>query len=492
MLGKPFFGNSQSSSRGVEEPGFEPTRPPDQGLEDEYRNHDSRGIPQDTLLGQDDKSNIGLQAVQHVKNTASLEQRPKKPLRRALWEIRKFLLSKSKIETRIEADKEASRKMFALEEENRKLREEVGYLRIRNRNQAEEIVLLTEDTIPGTFDTIPSGRYFEKPLTRDSSPMITDFNTSPPVVESENAIEDKNTKRETIMHRFGKSVKGMVEAYDTLPTSGKVAISAGLIGVGMFGVATGSGAVVAASWAGKVAVRGMGSYLAGRTAEKLLRARKMRKVLPGSQLSKQDEKNLKRAKYGVVVAAFLAGSVGDIKEYIPDSVAEHFTNMFSGNSPVNTVSHSGLPATNIDTSAYDFLPAADNVPSSYQVDLTPQSGPPEIVSFQTDTVAKHISVVTPTNSTLTNILLNEGLPEMLSSDELAKLTAQGKQNLIGNITKYLTQEQLRAIGVTSMNADILKEGEIIDIKKLAEIAKGMTVNFNGEKVSLFERALKIS
>jgi hypothetical protein len=96
-----------------------------------------------------------------------------------------------------------------------------------------------------------------------------------------------------------------------------------------------------------------------------------------------------------------------------------------------------------------------------------------------------------TGKNLSSIIANDLLGEMYSSGELASLTKAGKDNLIANIVTRLTPEQLQNIGLSSGDIKVIKPGEYLDIKKLAEFAKDLKITLGGKEMSLLERALTI-
>ena len=93
--------------------------------------------------------------------------------------------------------------------------------------------------------------------------------------------------------------------------------------------------------------------------------------------------------------------------------------------------------------------------------------------------------------TLSGLIMRGGIDSAFMAEDIAHLSATGKQNLIFNIVDQLTPEQLRSIGVISENKHLIHQGQRIDLAKLAEMARSMTVTVGGEKVSLITRALQL-
>ena len=274
---------------------------------------------------------------------------------------------------------------------------------------------------------------------------------------SENVKEYASLARQ----RIKEAGPHMLDWYKRQSTTVKLGISGALIGASMIGAATGSGAIVAGAWAGKLALRGVGSYLAGETVEKVLRARIGRKQPEVEKLSRRQERELKDTKYATMVAVFALGSYAE------------FFGFTSGDEASKVVEAVAPPV--------DIVPLPEIAPLPI----------PDIAVDSIGPTLEHVVNVTP-GKTLTDIMLSDGISEILRPEELAKMSAQGKQNFILNVISQLTPDQLKDIGISSGSKDILKIGETVDVKKLASFAKDMAVTTKEGKVSLLMRALGLS
>lgn len=295
---------------------------------------------------------------------------------------------------------------------------------------------------------------------------------------------EKNSRNERT-GRLKKLFDDKLEAFDKLPTKTKVIISSGLVVAGLAGAMTGAGAVVAAVGAGQLVLRTAGALAMGRTAEKALKARLIKNNKEGrdtGSLKVSQERVLKATNAAVAVSAFLVGqfgseivrgAVGPVVDFIKGILPDEF---FS-NTPY-TAQASGVVTTG-------------HAPSVEAVQNGAPLSPPQVET----PVSGHVSEGRAFNHFVTgnNLggIISTSLTDMFPSEDIAKLTVKGKENLIENIIKQLTPEQLKEVGLSSRNESILKVGEAVDIKKLSYLAHGMTVSFEGRNVSLIERALKI-
>lgn len=254
----------------------------------------------------------------------------------------------------------------------------------------------------------------------------------------------------------------------------KVAIGLGLVGASMalsFAAPVGTVAT-AAVWGAKLGLRGYGAYRAGEGVEKILRAHIGRKQ-PEKKLSKSQERKIRDTKVATMVAAFALGSIFD-----------WYNASFGAASAVTdqALSHP-LPTD---------LPPLELTPP--QVDVPIPDAPKIAVDSLGGTLAHEVTV--KAGDTLSHIIMSDGLAEIIPPEELSKLSTLGKQNFISNLVGQLSPEQLRSIGIESGDLKLMKVGEHIDIKKLAAIAKDMsiTVNTGGSlsKLSLLARALGLS
>ena len=290
-------------------------------------------------------------------------------------------------------------------------------------------------------------------------------------------------KAKNAREKIKKMIPNMIEKYDKLPLAGKLAISGALVGAGIVATVSGSGALAVGVWGGKLALRGLGSYLAGRTAEKLMRAHAMKNLSVGQELSKEKERKLKMMNVATAVSVFLAGTWAEYAlhgapAFMNSGVESHTSTVsLPAHAPTPVVTDAITPIPSVDVAAPTHVPSA-----SPAVD--------QLVRH-TNFVGIHEVVVRP-GDTLTKILLHGGIYEMFQPEEIAKLSWQGKQNLLANIVTNLNAEQLKEVGVTSGKANLLKLGDTIDVMKLAKVAKDITVTVAGDKVPLLKRALELS
>lgn len=99
-------------------------------------------------------------------------------------------------------------------------------------------------------------------------------------------------------------------------------------------------------------------------------------------------------------------------------------------------------------------------------------------------IAKQVVGINP-EDTLSKIMMNNIGNQYLGFDNL---TPKGQENFIANILSNLNPEQLRDIGVSSMDANILSLNDKIDFNKLHEFTKNMKIIYGGQEMSLLERA----
>ena len=264
--------------------------------------------------------------------------------------------------------------------------------------------------------------------------------------------------------------------WEKQPKHQRLILSVALIGLGLVGTAGGSGLAIGASLAGKAVLRGLGAYGLGTTASSFAKKKLLEKN-NGAPLSKETESKLRKAKYAIALGAFLAGSYSDIKD-----VYNLAHDAFSGaTQAVDTVLVKPGP----------ILPITDSLPSTeHSVLPVDTHGAARKVANLAGHTIEHFENVIP-NRTLTGIILHGGIFEMATLDDIAKLTVDGKQNFIQNLIENLSPEQLKSVGITSGNPDLLRLTDKINILKLAELAKTITVSVGGEKISLLARALQI-
>ena len=258
----------------------------------------------------------------------------------------------------------------------------------------------------------------------------------------------------------------MLAIYNKHPVASRAAFSGVLIGASIF-MPAGSAALVA----GKVGLRALGSYEAGKTVERVLRARIGRKT-DGAPLTRKQEREIRDSKYAAMIAAFALGSILDVL---------NFYGVGGQVSPAGTMA-SGQVTVEVPVE----VPAIVEPPVMADLPI------PEISVDNIGTTLVSEVIVKP-GDTLSHIIMNNGLSEMMSPEQLEKLSTVGKQNFITNIVERLSPDQLKDIGISSGNLRSIQVGEHIDIKKLAEFVKDMSVTVTEEgapsKITLLKRAL---
>lgn len=285
--------------------------------------------------------------------------------------------------------------------------------------------------------------------------------------------------------------------YKNLSPQHKLYISGALIGASLVGTLTGSGLVVAGAVAAKGVLRGLGSVAAGHAVEGVLRKeilrrrsknivnRKNTNFLRKEHLGSKAELGVQLAKYSTIVGTFMLGSLMDtlINSYDAHELVPHTPD-------VQTVSEvASQPA--VETPQESVAQQEEGAQGEHTEQENASGGTLTTPSV-TEVTIPPVEVIAKHGQTLTGVLLREGMPALVLPEDLAHLTPHGKQNLILNIINQLTPDQLKDIGVLSENQHVIKAGQKINLTKLAEIVKTMTVTVGGEKVSLVKRALEIA
>jgi hypothetical protein len=316
-------------------------------------------------------------------------------------------------------------------------------------------------------------------------------------------IDFKKIKANNAREHMSSHVTKMKEWWKVQPKSRKIALSVSLVGLGLAGTLTGSVLLVGASIGAKTAIRGLGALLAGDVAEDFLRE----KISSGN---KNKEALVKLGKWSTIVGLFAGGtylSTGKelhdaIKEYAGGAVNKVLDVLPHSTAPVHVIipSHEIIPSpTTTVPLPHASIPSAPLVPEgTSQVVPSPavanqihNFANPNDPTFGVDRV--NFQDVLP-NRTLTSIILHGGLLDHFSPEQMAGLTAEGKQNFIQNLINNLNAEQLKSVGISSGNADILKSGihgDKIDLAKLSQLAKKISIFVGGRDMTLLERALQI-
>ena len=326
---------------------------------------------------------------------------------------------------------------------------------------------------------------------------------STPSPEELKTIEAKKARS-----RIKEWASSKVEEYNKAPTSQKIAASLFLVAASTVGTFTGATAVAASIFGAQLAMRGIGSYLTGRAVKKVLREREVRKQ--GMQpLTQEQEKTFNRIGILSSALVFLAGSAGNmisaagqVSEYFASKLPDAISDIASKIHEVAAPSSAGNMAQGV---VGDVIHPSSAIEANSLPTSIPRPAPlPEVSHSQqvlTGVFGEKVANLSGINrisevfvrggDTLSNIILKNGLSEIYSPEQVAKLTWGGKQNLIENIMNNLSPEQLKEIGISSGNKSELTANMIVNMKKFAEFAKTMTVMVEGKPVLLFERALKV-
>lgn len=368
-----------------------------------------------------------------------------------------------------------------------------------NRSDGARDILTTEppilteevfvDSVPDTLqDRVQHAlRGSPKPVdTQAQSQAIEEVAQFTQAIEkhSEN-VENLPERAKSARERIGRLLITMKEKYKELPPHKKLLVSGALIGAGL-ATSGGSGVLGAAVLAASATVKGLGSYVAGESVEEGLRKYLVKKN-NGQPLSEGKERFLKVAKYATFITSFALSEWSDAKAL--------FNNMEDALDSASTPLEESVQDPEAAASAPAETTSLEKHMSPSSVDhvqAAPEPSPSiESPSGHTNFVGIHEVIVRPGDS-LSKILLHGGINDMFNKEDLAGLTWKAKQNLLENIANNLTPNQLREVGITSGNVNILKLGETIDIKKLAAMTKDLTVLVGGERVSLLKRALDLS
>ena len=389
-------------------------------------------------------------------------------------------------EAKLSPDEDAQRKIALLESK-------VSTLEARN-NFYLKIMKVQGSEIQSLKGTI-------KPTTANQQDLKNDKEDAQATIPFD-PLDDTFSEKEDVPLKgwelFRSNVSQIYQKYyKNLSPQHKLYISGALIGASLVGTFTGSGLIVAGTVAAKGVLRGLGSVSAGHAVEGVLRKEILRKrgkniaskkdinFLRKEHLGQKTERNLKIAKYSAIVGTFMLGSLMDaiITSYDAHDIASHAPD-------TQTVSEAA-PQPPLEVPPEKVSLQEEVVPEGYTEQET-NSEETLTAPLVSGVTTPPVEVIAKHGQTLTGILLREGMPSLVLPDDLAHLTPHGKQNLILNIINQLTPEQLKDIGVLSENQHLIKAGQKINLTKLAEIVKTMTVMVGGEKVSLVKRALEIA
>lgn len=328
------------------------------------------------------------------------------------------------------------------------------------------------------FDDLP------EPERQTISERLSNLKIREKLSHLKNRLFRKNNPENEIAFKAKEAREKLFKVWDKAhdwwekqPKHQKLILSGALIGLSIAGTAGGSGLAVGVGMAGKAFVRGMGAYGLGTTAESIMRKKYLAKN--GSEpLSHEDETKLMKIKLAVAFGALFVGTYLDTKEIF---------------------NHAGASIANAIDAIKDNLFVGD-----VSAVVSPEQVLPQTASITPSSVAQHIDTATNLsangtehfanvvpNRTLTSIILHSDGFSMFPTDDIAKLTSDGKQNFIQNLIKNLDPEQLKSVGISSGNPDLLYTKDKINLSKLADLAKHITVTVGGEEMTLLERALQI-
>jgi hypothetical protein len=308
-------------------------------------------------------------------------------------------------------------------------------------------------------------------------------------VDDNFTLRGENSEEMLARQRVWNRIEVASDAYNKLDPKIKLLIGGALIAVGFVG----SAPVATVAYGGRVVLRGLGAYSAGKGAEEMYRKKAMSNWIysaSDSSLSEDDflkrgeqiEKNAKRIKWSFGIGAFLVGSLADMAHLFdsdaiqvvseisvaPDDVPAYPAGELGGN-----LSLQGQVFSETLVAPHNYLDA---------VELEASGGVPDVLPFDG----------------LLQVVSGQGLTEMLlsNSDALQMLTGgtelseAGMKNYVANILGNLSGEQLREVGITSGNADLLSLSDKIKVEKLSGIAQTMKIQLTDSSplMSLLDRA----
>ncbi len=301
--------------------------------------------------------------------------------------------------------------------------------------------------------------------------------------------------------------KKAYKEYQKLHPAARLAISGGLLTAGILfpvsgAVTGGSMAAAGAIVAGKAVMRGFGAYGLGELTESVLRNRKTKGLAEGQKLSEIEERNIKRAKWGVILSSFVLGSYTDaVKLY--DMAHDAVQGMLHGAtdaavSHAPSVAASAVPSVDA-VASHAASSAASATQELLVVSVADSYGATSVEAAKAGTerlgslgtTLAHEALVNKGDS-LTSIAMRELLPEVFTPEAIITLSNEAKQTFVANIISHLSPEQLQAIGIPGGSEHALQVGQKIDIMKLADMAKHMTLMVDGKEISLIERAYQMS
>ena len=287
------------------------------------------------------------------------------------------------------------------------------------------------------------------------------------------------------------------EKWKEFHPASRLIISTGLIGIGLLTpVGASSALATGAIIAGKAVVRGFNAAELGQLAEGVRRKSMLKKLSEGEVLTEKNEKKLRNTKWAVGLSAFVLGSYTDA-----------MTLYDMAHNAVQGVLHGATDVVISHAPSVPFVDAvASHAPSS-AASATQELAVGAVADLYGDTAVEaakegterlgslgatsvHEALVNKGDS-LISIAMRDLLPEVFTPETIITLTTDAKQTFVANIINHLSPDQLQAIGIPGGSEHALQVGQKIDIMKLAEMVKDMTLMVDGKEISLIERAYQM-
>jgi len=340
-------------------------------------------------------------------------------------------------------------------------------------------------------------------------------------------------KKKAALERIWKKIEQSPDWYNKQPTKVKLAVSAGLIVAGLAGVAVSSGVILGGVAAAKYTLRAVSAFAAAKGVGNMLEGKSYaRKAMlatflgtfalgsysgdilksVGGVLSDLAPDSLKRSLS--ILNSLVTNELKPIQEELTQklgSVKDEVVQRFNTADQELKNWREGKTDTQklVGTPPNEVLPTDSQTIKSQPISQAPASAPVAVDSLQSaspavnQAVAGHVAGMPV--SQIENAVGSgvEQLVEISSGDTLSQvmmdnigeqfpgfddLSPKGQANFIYNILSNLSSEQLKEIGVSSMDTDVLSLNDKIDFQKFHDIAKDMSITYGGESLSFFERA----
>lgn len=346
--------------------------------------------------------------------------------------------------------------------------------------------------------------------------------------------------KKAALERINKNLftKGL-DWYDNQPKKVKLAVSATLILAGLAGVAMSSTGLLQGVVAAKYGVRLLSAYGTGKVVEKTLQGKsyankaKWATMLVTFAIGSYSGDILKsvggvigdilpdhlKKSLSILYSAIteelkpvqeeLAQKLGTVK----DEVVERFNTAdkslndwregFGSRHKLVNIPQNGVLPTDVQPTKPQLIPqtpasapvdvankALGNVPFENDFkssDVLNQPATPQVIGMPASPIGPGIEQLVEINpgDSLSEVLMDNIGEKFPGFDEL---TPKGQANFIYNILSNLDPDQLKEIGVSSMDAGTLSLDDKIDFQKLHDIAQKMEITYGGKSISLFERA----